>query len=726
MATLVLTTIGTAVGGPIGGAIGALIGQQVDEAIFRPGGREGLRLKELTVTTSSYGQPIPRNFGRMRVAGTVIWSTELIESKNREGGGKGRPSTTTYSYSASFAVALSSTPLDRIGRIWADGNLLRGASGDLKVEGAMRFYPGTGDHAVDPLIAADRSGPTPAFRDCAYVVFENLQLGDFGNRIPALNFEVFAQEDASVSLGQLVPAAATSAGDLQLQNARGFSDEGGAIGSSLGAIDRVFPIKCITTSRGLEIAPYTTPTAPIRTLPPQLSTRGSDGVEERHKRRGSGLGTEPLALRYYDEERDYQPGVQRALGQRPEGREAMVDLPATMTAQGARQLANSNAHRARWKGEQVVWRVGELDPQVGAGSVVKLPGTNGRWLVKSWEWFDRGIELGLERLAPELGAVSATDSGAANAPDDLEATPTLLEFTELPAEDLVNPNAATLFAAATSEGAGWRGAALFVDRAGSLSSIGSTRTARAVAGHLAEPLAGASSLLLQPAATVEIDLPADDLAFAGTDVIGLAMGANRLLVGGEVLQFMKASANGPRRWALTGLLRGRAGTEDAASIGHPAGEVALLLDDRLTAIDPAQVPPVQGTRLAAIGRGDPDAVFTNLRNIGLSRRPLMPVAPRLRIDVEDTWELCWTRRARGQWLWPEASEVPLVEEGQSYSVGYGPCDMPFAIWSLDTPRLLISSAERAALLSEFGPASLWVRQIGTFGQSPPLFLASIT
>ena len=63
----------------------------------------------------------------MRVAGTVIWSTDLIEDRNREGGGKGRPATTSYSYSASFAVALSARPVRAVHRIWADGKLLRGA-----------------------------------------------------------------------------------------------------------------------------------------------------------------------------------------------------------------------------------------------------------------------------------------------------------------------------------------------------------------------------------------------------------------------------------------------------------------------------------------------------------------------------------------------------------------------------------------------------------------------
>ena len=74
MATLLLTAVGTAIGGPIGGSIGALIGQQVDRRVFGGGGREGPRLRELAISTSSYGQAIPRQFGRMRVPGTVIWS----------------------------------------------------------------------------------------------------------------------------------------------------------------------------------------------------------------------------------------------------------------------------------------------------------------------------------------------------------------------------------------------------------------------------------------------------------------------------------------------------------------------------------------------------------------------------------------------------------------------------------------------------------------------------
>src|SRR5215217_1555121 len=103
MATLVFSTVGTILGGPIGGAIGALIGQSIDEQVLGPSSR-GPRLGDLSVQTSSYGTQIPRIYGSMRVAGSVIWATDLVESTHTTGA-KGQPDV-TYIYSVSLAVAL--------------------------------------------------------------------------------------------------------------------------------------------------------------------------------------------------------------------------------------------------------------------------------------------------------------------------------------------------------------------------------------------------------------------------------------------------------------------------------------------------------------------------------------------------------------------------------------------------------------------------------------------
>ncbi|WP_158094258.1 phage tail protein [Erythrobacter donghaensis] len=726
MATIILTAVGSAIGGPIGGSIGAFIGQQIDQRIFAPPGREGPRLRDLAISTSSYGQPIPRQFGKMRVAGSIIWSTDLIESKRKEKGRKGQPSTTVYSYSASFAVALSSTPISRLGRIWADGNLLRGAQEDLKVGGDLRVYRGFGDDPVDPLIAAAKGAAAPAFRDCAYVVFENLELGDYGNRIPALSFEIFADggED-SVSLAQLVPAAAPIAAAVPLAHARGFADEGGALASTLSAIDQVIPLVAMSGSEGLTVAPRDPAVSDIVTLPVQLAADANAKDEARQKQRAGIPARSPAALRYYDEERDYQTGVQRASGTRQAGRELMIDLPATLTASGARQLANDSANRARWQHETVSWRIAELDPRITPGSIVRLPDTPGLWLLRSWEWMDRGIALELERLAPASAGARASDPGENLPPRDLPIPPTRLIVVELPSEGSANAATPQIVAAASAANSAWRGAALFAVQGSALVDLGTTGTARAVLGTLAEPLAPSAGLLFEPQASVVIDLVAEDLDLSDTDIAGLANGANRLLIGGELVQFLRADPLGGGRWRLSGLLRGRGGTEPVAMEGHPVLTPAVLIDDALVPLDPQFVPPLASSRVAAIGTGDAETVIVPLANPGLSRRPLCPVHPRLSLDADGASRFAWTRRARGQWRWEDGVDVPLIEEREAYRVGYGPVDAPLAVWERDTPSFILFAAERSAVLSAHGPGLLWVRQIGTFDLSPPLLLASI-
>lgn len=728
MATLVLTALGTAVGGPIGGLIGGLIGQQADALVFGDGkSRQGPRLRELAFSTSSYGQPIPRQFGRMRVPGTVIWSTDLIESTTKQGGGKGQPSTTTYSYTASFAVALSSTPIMRVGRIWADGNLLRGALEDLKVGGTMRIYCGHGDDPVDPLIAAVKGARATAFRDAAYVVFEDLELGEFGNRIPGLSFEIFADGgDDVVCLDRLVPEATPVASPLVLPGARGFADEGGALAGSLAAIDQVIPLVCTSGSEGLVIAPRAAPTSDPMTLPAQLSLQDGAPDNARHKARAGVPVRAAAALRYYDEDRDYQPGVQRATGTRGSGRELMIDLPATMTASGARHLANDSANRARWQHETVTWRMGELDPRIMPGVIVRIPDAPGQWLVRSWEWLDRGIELELERLAPGYVKTRTSDPGENLAPVDLVIPSTHLAAFEVPADSGTNPSQPVIYAAASAENSAWRGAALFVVQGTGLTELGTTGSQRAVIGTLVEPLAPSKAQLFEARSNVAIELVADDLKFVDTDGAGILAGANRILIGSEVIQFAEATPLGGRQWRLSGLLRGRGGTEDAAAEGHPAHTPAVLLDDRLTALDHQLVPPFASTQIAALGIGDPDAVIAPLANPGLSRRPPCPVHPRITVEANQSRVFRWTRRGRGQWRWDNAVEVPLVEERELYLVGFGPAESPHAVWSRSEPWIRLTDSEVSALTTAHGPGALWVRQIGTFDQSRAVLLAPLS
>lgn len=720
MATLVFTAIGTSLGGPLGGAVGGLIGQQVDASLF--GGRQGPRLNDLKVTTSAYGSAIAHHLGTVRAPGTIIWSTELVEHSDTQGGGKGGSATTTYSYSVSFAVALASQPITEVRRIWADGNLLRGAEGDLKVGGDMRFYSGHGDHGADPLIAAAEGALAPAFRGTAYVVFEDLDLSTFGNRIPALSFELVANSGAISLASMLYKSAALVESDLLLAPLAGFSYDGGPIAAALSTIDSVYPLamdaggEMLTLRSGDAVPPAPAVLPEPAVADDEQSFGQTDG---RHSKRHSGAQNIPTALRYYDIARDYLTGMQRADGRARQGRERTIDFPGSLSAQDARALANACAQRASFAQETMAWRMAELDPQIGPGSVVRVPNETGNWRVTSWEWRDTGVELELLRLPRGPARSPESDSGLARTAADRPIGATLLNAFELPWSGVGSGSVREIFVAASSSASGWRGASLFLADSGQLLPVGLARQ-RAVVGTTATSLGSSPSLVLERQAKVEVVLAAEDFALVSAPAEALAKGANRALVGGELIQFANATALGAGRWRLTGLLRGRGGTEAAGKAGHAIGTAFMLLDGSITALDPTRIPS-GAVQLAAAGLVDAAPVYTDLVNTGSTLKPLTPVHPAV-TQTSGGIGLRWTRRARGAWIWRDEVDAPLVEGSEAYLVGLGPVEAPSVTWLTQEPALFFATATYNGLAAAHPGHPLWVRQSGTYAMSDPLLL----
>ncbi|KQW82655.1 baseplate multidomain protein megatron [Brevundimonas sp. Root1279] len=187
MAQVILSEVGGSIGGPIGRVIGSTIGSMIDQRVvasLEPARQKGPRLDGLKVQGTGEGAPMACVFGRARLAGQVIWAARFSESRKTSSGGKGGPRTVEYGYSLSFAVALCEGAIDGIGRVWADGQPMNLAGV------AMRVHRGEADQTPDPVIEAIE-GAAPAYRGTAYVVFEDLPLGPYGNRVPQLSFEVF-------------------------------------------------------------------------------------------------------------------------------------------------------------------------------------------------------------------------------------------------------------------------------------------------------------------------------------------------------------------------------------------------------------------------------------------------------------------------------------------------------------------------------------------------------
>jgi hypothetical protein len=260
MAKLALTVVGGIIGAYFGQPeLGLMLGGLVGSLVIRPPGihNEGPRLNDRQVMSGADGAPIPFGYGTIQLAGQVIWGKKdttgqiIHETKTTtEQSSKGGPSVsnTTYSYSATFAVAFGEGPGDII-RIWADSKLIysRGliaSRGDWAVSvvynqddvvkdgskyykchvpntsslfneptaffGSLfwtpftppksqaiskypqpTFYRGDETQLPDPSIQADVGASlAPGYRGLIYCVFEDLPLKDFGNRLPNLRAEV--------------------------------------------------------------------------------------------------------------------------------------------------------------------------------------------------------------------------------------------------------------------------------------------------------------------------------------------------------------------------------------------------------------------------------------------------------------------------------------------------------------------------------------------------------
>ena len=730
MATLLFSAIGTLVGGPIGGLIGALAGRQVDSAILGRGNREGPRLKDLALTTSSYGSPLPRHFGTIRVPGTVIWATDLVEHAESQGGGKGKPSVTTYSYSASFAVALSSRPLRSVGRVWADGNLLRGAAGDLKTGGTFRLHHGHRDQRPDPLIeAAEGADRCPAWRGMAYAVFEDLDLSPFGNRIPALTFEVVADE-ADLSLALLAEGMAEGIdAEVPLGQLRGFSCEG-PLAETLQALAPFYPMDCDGCGDRITIAPDRGRSAPLVLGDAAIATGDGDfGTQVGHaRRRLPPPANPPGALRYYDVERDYQPGLQRAPARPDWPQAATLELPAALDAGNAQALITSAARRSGWAREILTWRTVELDPAVAPGTVVRAPQHPGLWRVTEWEWRDSGVELELERLSttqPVRETRPVADPGRAVPTPDRAIGDTALAAFELPWSGAGAPDSIALYAATSSASDGWPGALLYTDRGEDLlMPLAPSGRRRATMGTATTRLGAASPLLVDRGNAVIVELLSASMLLADATPDDVARGANQALLGTEYIQFQRATPLGNRLWRLEHLLRGRGGTESAIG-AHQAGEPFVLIDGAATALDPLLVGTAPQTRIAAIGLADAEPVRAEIVCRGIGLRPLSPVHPRV-VRSGGALVLTWTRRARGAWAWLDGVDAPLHEQAERYDVGYGPPDAPLARWQTDAPTLTLDAATVSDLSARLPGGAFHVRQRGSYAVSEPLLLGKLS
>lgn len=197
------------------------IGTTIYQALNQPKQRfEGPRLGDLSIQSSTRGSAIPRVWGSMRVSGNVIDGKKYEERQEVEVGGKmfggGSSTQVSYVYKADLAVSLCEGPISGIRRIWLNNKLWWTAADDAsdaeleaseEREDIFTVYLGTDSQDPDPILEAlHGAGNVPAYRHTAYIVFDKLELKDFGNVIPNVSVEVCNTPEELGAPSEIPPA----------------------------------------------------------------------------------------------------------------------------------------------------------------------------------------------------------------------------------------------------------------------------------------------------------------------------------------------------------------------------------------------------------------------------------------------------------------------------------------------------------------------------------------
>ncbi len=175
------------------------LGNSIDSNLFGENEKNIIRGKKLTdfsIQKSSYGDAIPIIYGKTRIAGNIVWSTNVRIVEERapvNQGGKGssakveRKTETNFRYFVNIAIALCEGEIDYVDRVWADSNLIN--PNDYCA--SYSIYKGDETQLPDPVIESyEGENKTPAYRGLAYIVFEDFELTEFRGRIPNFTFEI--------------------------------------------------------------------------------------------------------------------------------------------------------------------------------------------------------------------------------------------------------------------------------------------------------------------------------------------------------------------------------------------------------------------------------------------------------------------------------------------------------------------------------------------------------
>lgn len=366
----------------------------------------------------------------------------------------------------------------------------------------------------------------------------------------------------------------------------------------------------------------------------------------------------------------------------------MTELPIGLTPTEAKQLAeilvtDAIASLIRVGPVALTRKYAALEPT----DVVLLTGRSGStYRVRLLKKTEADGLLTFDGVLDDASAVTsdATTSGGYNNTTLVRIVPeTAIALLDIPILRDADNDPGYYAAMRGTAAQGWRGATLSesLDDV-TYSEVGSVRQPAIFGTALTVLGDWTGGAVFDELNSVTVDMVTGALASAYREDL-LESNINAMLIGDEIVQFRSASPQSASTYILTGLIRGKRGTEWAVST-HVADERAVLLGDSGTlrvARQTSELGVPRYHRAQSVGKPVEAAISQSITPQAIGLRPFSPVNLRASRNGNGDLIFTWNRRTRmaSRFVGTTGINVPLGEASEAYEL---------EIWTTDFTRLL--------------------------------------
>lgn len=394
-----------------------------------------------------------------------------------------------------------------------------------------------------------------------------------------------------------------------------------------------------------------------------------------------------VSVSYADWNSDYQISsemVQRQVT--PSVNKVSTELPIAMSADQAARIADVWMYQAWSERTQLAFKVGAKHMKLEPTDVIEVQTAGQTFKARiTGKTDDRGV-IGISAVV-DSGRYTSNATGSSNLGSQTNIaiqSPSLVFLLDSPiitdADNDAGIYASLIPEAVLSDSVVWGGATLMVNEGGTsdvihtVSSVGNPATCiGSVQAAVAKPVGRANIIDQSYTITVKTNgRPMDSISreqlFNHNNLFAVVN--TQAGVVQELLQFQTAEETAEDTYRLSGILRGRFGT-DSQIDAIAAGAYLVQLNPRNAILRvpgmPAQIGQEFAYKAVTNGSTVENAQTVRYANTARGLKPYAPVRLNGR-RVGNDWHLRWTRRSRIDGGWRNNVDVPLGEAIEEYNL----------------------------------------------------------